>query len=183
MFSLRDAEGKNVVANPDSTPDLKSVEKMSVTFQNQAVKDILKLELAEELSLNDQDTYQRKYMKRFLPTDDFDDTEQIQAQASDYKTIIEVLTQNYTNANTLNLLMKNEGSAGTQFLELRLSTITFNKEEQRVATFHDVTESKRLARSEANTRMVSLLSSSVTHEMVTPLRCIISFANSLQKEL
>lgn len=31
--------------------------------------------------------------------------------------------------------------------------------------------------------MVSLLSSSVSHEMVTPLKCIISFATSLKSEL
>lgn len=76
-----------------------------------------------------------------------------------------------------------ESENNTRYLELKLASITFNKQEYRVATFHEVTESKRLACSEANARMVQLLSSSVTHEMVTPLKCIISFATSLQKEL
>ena len=80
------------------------------------------------------------------------------------------------------MVMKSDVGA-TRYLELQMNSISLNKEEYRVATFRETTESKRLARSEANTRMVQLLSSSVTHEMVTPLKCIISFATSLQKEL
>ena len=70
-----------------------------------------------------------------------------------------------------------------RYLQLQMSTITFFEKEYRVATFHDLTESKKLQRSEANTRMVSLLSSSVSHEMVTPLKCIASISKSLQNEL
>ena len=67
-----------------------------------------------------------------------------------------------------------------RYLELQMSTITYFDVEYRVATFHDLTESKKLQQSEANTRMVSLLSSSVSHEMVTPLKCIASISKSLQ---
>ena len=59
----------------------------------------------------------------------------------------------------------------------------FNKEECQVATFRDVTNIKKLARIEADNKLLQLLSSSVTHEMVTPLKCIINFSESLIKEL
>lgn len=70
-----------------------------------------------------------------------------------------------------------------QFLELQVSSISFHKQEYTVATFNDVTESKKTTRAEANTRMVNLLSSNLTHEMITPLECIIRFAQSLEREL
>ena len=59
----------------------------------------------------------------------------------------------------------------------------FNKEECQVATFRDITNLKKLAKIEAENKLLQLLSSSVTHEMVTPLKCIINFSESLIKEL
>ena len=70
-----------------------------------------------------------------------------------------------------------------RFLSLQLSRITLSKEEYRVATFSDVTESMKAQRVEANARMVHFLTSNITHEMLTPLKCIMSFSKSLQKEL
>lgn len=58
-----------------------------------------------------------------------------------------------------------------------------DQEEYRVATFNDQTESKRLQEVESNNRLLTLLQSNVTHEMLTPLKCIISFAKSLDREL
>lgn len=58
-----------------------------------------------------------------------------------------------------------------------------DRQEHFVATFHDMTESKRLQQAQGQNTLLSLLTSSVSHEMVTPLRCIISFANNLQDEL
>ena len=39
-----------------------------------------------------------------------------------------------------------------------------------------------LAKIEADNKLLQLLTSSVTHEMVTPLKCIINFSESLIKE-
>ena len=82
----------------------------------------------------------------------------------------------------LNLQMRTEGEH-LRFLELQLNDIIYNKQEFRVATIRDVTESQKLAHAEANARMVNQLTSSVSHEVITPLKCIISFATSLQKGL
>lgn len=65
------------------------------------------------------------------------------------------------------------------YLELQINSIIFNKSEVRVATFRDVTESKKLAKAEASSKLNSLFTSSVTHELVTPLKCMISFADTL----
>ena len=121
-----------------------------------------------------------KHERKFYQTKNFDEDEQITLSQTrdDFRCIVDVLAQNYYSTKAISMVMKNAEGA-TRYLDLQMSSISLNKEEYRVATFHEMTESKRLARSEANTRMVQLLSSSVTHEMVTPLKCIISFANSL----
>ena len=64
-----------------------------------------------------------------------------------------------------------------------MSNITLNKTDYRVATFCDVTESQKAAQAEANVRMIELMTSSITHETITPLKCIVSFSQSLQREL
>jgi signal transduction histidine kinase len=64
-----------------------------------------------------------------------------------------------------------------------MSTITLNKTDYRVATFCDVTESQKAAQAEANVRMVEFMTSSITHETITPLKCIVSFSQKLQKVL
>ena len=52
-----------------------------------------------------------------------------------------------------------------------------------MATFRDVTEKKKLAKIEKANKLLHMLTSSVTHEMVTPLKCMISFAAIILKEL
>jgi K+-sensing histidine kinase KdpD len=64
-----------------------------------------------------------------------------------------------------------------------LTNLIFNKEECKVATFRDVTELKNIAKMQADNKLLQLLTSSVTHEMVTPLKCIVNFSESLVKEL
>lgn len=64
-----------------------------------------------------------------------------------------------------------------------MSNLIFKNEECKVATFRDVTELKKIAKIEADNKLLQLLTSSVTHEMVTPLKCIVNFSESLVKEL
>jgi hypothetical protein len=59
---------------------------------------------------------------------------------------------------------------------LNLTDLIFNKEECKVATFRDVTRSKQLVKVEKDNKLLHLLSSSVTHEMVTPLKVMINLA-------
>jgi len=49
--------------------------------------------------------------------------------------------------------------------------------------FRDISDISTLARVSAENKMLNLLTSSVTHEMLTPLKCIIEFAQILIKEL
>lgn len=70
-----------------------------------------------------------------------------------------------------------------RYLELQINSIIINYEEHHIGTFRDVTENRRLQQAEGNAKLGSMLMSSVTHEMVTPLKCIISFAQSLEQEL
>ena len=44
-----------------------------------------------------------------------------------------------------------------------------------------MTEINKLAKVQADNKMLSLLNSSVTHEMITPLKCIIQFGSNLLK--
>lgn len=82
----------------------------------------------------------------------------------------------------LKLVMKTE-SDDARFLELHYNNMTVNGEDYITATFHDCTEVVRLEKVESNNRLLNMLTSSVTHELMTPLKCISSFARSLQKEL
>lgn len=59
----------------------------------------------------------------------------------------------------------------------------FNDAECKVATFRDVTERRKYAKTEEANKLLHLLTSSVTHEMVTPLKCMVSFSETVVKAL
>ena len=59
----------------------------------------------------------------------------------------------------------------------------FNNDQCQIATFRDVTQLKRIAKMEAENDYLQFLNSNVSHEMITPLRCIISFTKSLMQEM
>jgi hypothetical protein len=50
-----------------------------------------------------------------------------------------------------------------------------------VLTIRDISEINNYAKVSAENKMLSLLTSSVTHEMITPLKCIIQFGTTLLK--
>jgi len=64
-----------------------------------------------------------------------------------------------------------------------INNLLYNNQECKVATFRNVTERKKLAKIEASNKLLHMLTSSVTHEMLTPLKCMISFAAVIIKEL
>jgi signal transduction histidine kinase len=47
----------------------------------------------------------------------------------------------------------------------------------------DISELRRFSKISENNKILTLLTSSVTHEMITPLRCIIQFANNVLKRV
>jgi signal transduction histidine kinase len=49
-------------------------------------------------------------------------------------------------------------------------------------TLRDITEVARFNKISENNKMLTLLTSSVTHEMITPLRCIILFTFNVLKK-
>ena len=66
---------------------------------------------------------------------------------------------------------------------LTLTNLMFNNEECNVITFRDITEVKKAAKIQAANKLLGMLTSSVTHEMVTPLKCMITFETTLMNEL
>ena len=66
-------------------------------------------------------------------------------------------------------------------LQLKYQDIIFNNKQCKVLTIRDITEIKRFAKVSADNKMLSLLNSSVTHEMITPLKCVIQFGTTLLK--
>ena len=57
-----------------------------------------------------------------------------------------------------------------------------NGEECHVMTFNDISPIKRVAMLEQKNKQITLHQSSITHELLTPLRCIINFAERMQQQ-
>lgn len=125
------------------------------------------------------------YERKFRVVESFDDKELFDEtnDQKHLKSITEILSMSYNSQGeqSLNILMK--GNEGPRFLQLFLTEMLYAGQTHRVATFSDITESKALAKAEQKNNLMSLLTSSVSHEMLTPLKCICSFASSLEKEL
>ena len=90
-----------------------------------------------------------------------------------------------SNEKSLTVLMKPESDKPEEYriINLTLTSLLFNHEECRVLTFRDVTEVKKAAKIQEANKILSMLTSTVTHELLTPLKCMISFAASILKEL
>lgn len=84
-----------------------------------------------------------------------------------------------TNGNEI----PSEDKVGMRTLMVTLSSLLFNHEECQVITFRDVTQVKKLAKIETANKFLNMMTSSVTHEMITPLKCIISFSDFILKDL
>jgi nitrogen-specific signal transduction histidine kinase len=79
--------------------------------------------------------------------------------------------------------LKRNDTDETQNLELTLTNLIFNKEECKVATFRDITRSRQLVKMKKHNDLLHMLSSTVTHEMVTPLKAMITLASIVAREL
>ena len=103
------------------------------------------------------------------------------------KSILEILSSHHQNSladgSTIELKMRVPQSDEIRYLQLQLSVMTLQKEEFRVATFHDETKAKALQKLEVQSQLMNRLQSSVKHEMITPLKCISGFAKTIEQEL
>ena len=70
-----------------------------------------------------------------------------------------------------------------QSVQIHCTDLIFNNKECRVLTCKDISKIQENAKLSADNKMLSLMASSVSHEMLTPLRCIIHLANGLEKKL
>ena len=66
-------------------------------------------------------------------------------------------------------------------LQLNFQSLIYNAKQCQVLTVCDITEIDKFAKLSSDNKMLSLLTSSVTHEIITPLKCIIEFAQNIIK--
>jgi signal transduction histidine kinase len=59
----------------------------------------------------------------------------------------------------------------------------FNDEECQVLTMKDITNEQKLRSAQHKTKVMAHISSCISHELMTPIRCIITFAMLLVREL
>jgi hypothetical protein len=53
--------------------------------------------------------------------------------------------------------------------------LTYQNRDAYLVTMRDITEIRKFSKISENNKMLTLLTSSVTHEMITPLKCILQF--------
>jgi len=65
------------------------------------------------------------------------------------------------------------------YVQVTHQNIFYNNRECKILNIRDVTALKKLAKAEDENKVMQLLTASVSHELITPLKCIGSFANEL----
>ena len=66
---------------------------------------------------------------------------------------------------------------------VKCSDMIYNGKECRILLIRDVSQVKENAKLNAEFKMLSLMASSVSHEMLTPMRCIINLTKGIEKRL
>ena len=72
-----------------------------------------------------------------------------------------------------------KNSQNDKIVQISLQKLIFNDEECNILRIRDITAFKRLTKVENNNRATGLMSASVSHELLTPLKCISSFGKEL----
>jgi len=62
---------------------------------------------------------------------------------------------------------------GEKILDFKFQPLTYQNSDATLLTIRDITEIRTFSKISENNKMLTLLTSSVTHEMITPLKCII----------
>jgi hypothetical protein len=66
-----------------------------------------------------------------------------------------------------------------KILDLKFQPLTYQNRDATLVTIRDITEIRAFSKISENNKMLTLLTSSVTHEMITPLKCIYQFTYSV----
>ncbi len=64
-------------------------------------------------------------------------------------------------------------------VQISFQSIIFNDEYCMILRIRDITAHKQLEKAQSENKMLSLLQASVSHELITPIKCIGSFAQEL----
>ena len=75
--------------------------------------------------------------------------------------------------------MIQQDKSAEKFLWLKVHNLMFKGKECQMLTLRDVTKLLSVEKIESENKFFNTLTSTVTHEMMTPLNCIITFGRSL----
>lgn len=163
---------------------------MDVQLENAAVKEVLQLSFDNAKNLRNLSELAETnplWDKRFETQESFTLNENSPSTGDEIpqQSLLQILVTYYPESyqdQSIKLKMTTNGPK-PKYLHLQFSSMILDKGEYRVATFLDETDCRTLAQVEQKNHLLSMLQSSVTHDMLTPLKCIISFAKSLDREL
>jgi hypothetical protein len=85
--------------------------------------------------------------------------------------VLKVLNNDSTDVDYANL----------RTLQCNFQDLIFNDRQCKVLSIRDITEINNYVKVQAENRMLSLHTSSVSHEMITPLKCIVKLGRDLAK--
>jgi hypothetical protein len=78
--------------------------------------------------------------------------------------------------------VKNEDEAtDTRYLQLQLSEIHFDSKKCQILVLHDITQVGQNLRLKEQVEAANLTSSYMSHEMVTPLKCVSQLVDKVKK--
>ena len=76
---------------------------------------------------------------------------------------------------------ESQDEIASKTLQLSFQKLIFNEKQCNVLTIRDMSDVEKYAEVEAENKILSLLTTSVTHEMLTPLKCVVQFGTTLLK--
>ena len=86
----------------------------------------------------------------------------------------------FSNSPQINAIWrKKKQDPEEKVLLLTHNKITFNNKDCSILTINDLTKSRKSEMLETRNNMLNLLTANVSHEMTTPLSCIISFSEMI----
>ena len=68
---------------------------------------------------------------------------------------------------------RNTNESSLKTLQVNFQQLIYNSKQCIVLTLRDISDINNYVKVSAENKMLSLLTSSVTHEMITPLKCVI----------
>lgn len=77
--------------------------------------------------------------------------------------------------------VKNPTTGLEKILDVGFSPLVYVNTDAILMTMRDITVIREFSKISEHNKMLTILTSSVTHEMITPLRCIIQFASNVLK--